>query len=229
LKRKTIVAVGAHPDDIEFGCPVTLSNYKEKGYDIYYIVATNGENGFKLKSLSGKERINIRKKEQLVAAKKVGVKEVHFLGFKDGFLDYNDSLREKLTMLFKEIKPEIVFSFDPANLDYDNINLNHRDHRNISMAVFDAVFAAKNDFIYPDNNGKHRIEKIYFFGTNKPNYEVDITDKIDFKLDVLKSFKSQFPNFDNFAKFFKENIGNVSDKYKYSEVFRVIEVVQISY
>ena len=173
LKRKTIVAVGAHPDDIEFGCPVTLSNYKEKGYDIYYIVATNGENGFKLKSLSGKERINIRKKEQLVAAKKVGVKEVHFLGFKDGFLDYNDSLREKLTLLFKEIKPEIVFSFDPANLDYDNINLNHRDHRNISMAVFDAVFAAKNDFIYPDNNGKHRIEKIYFFGTNKPNYAVE--------------------------------------------------------
>jgi LmbE family N-acetylglucosaminyl deacetylase len=68
MKRKVIVAVGAHPDDIEFGCPVTLSNYKEKGYEIHYIVATNGENGFKVKSLSGKERVDIRKKEQLVAA-----------------------------------------------------------------------------------------------------------------------------------------------------------------
>ena len=229
MKRKVIVAVGAHPDDIEFGCPVTLSNYREKGYEIYYIIATNGENGFKVKSLSGKDRIDIRKTEQLTAAKKVGVKEVHFLGFKDGFLDYSDNLREKITLLFKELKPEIVFTFDPANMEFDNINLNHRDHRNISMAVFDAVFAAKNDFIYPDKNGKHRIEKIYFFGTNKPNHIVDITDKIDFKLDVLKSFKSQFPNFESFAKFFKENIGSVSDKYKYSEVFRVVEVVQISY
>jgi len=217
LKRKIIVAVGAHPDDIEFGCPV------------HYIIATNGENGFKVKSLSAKERIGIRKKEQLVAAKKVGVKEVHFLGYKDGFLDYDDILREKLTLLIKELKPEIVFSFDPANLDYDNINLNHRDHRNIAIAVFDAVFAAKNDFIYPDNNGKHRVEKLYFFGTNKPNYTEDITDKIEFKLDVLKSFESQFPNFENFAKFFRENIGNASEKYKYSEVFRVVDVVQISY
>ena len=229
MKRKIIVAVGAHPDDIEFGCPVTLYNLREKGYEIHYIVATNGENGFKVKSLSGKERIEIRKKEQLVAAKKVGVKEVHFLGYKDGFLVYDDSLREKLTLLFKELKPEIVFSFDPANLDFDNINLNHRDHRNIALAVFDAVFAAKNDFIYPDKNGKHRIEKLYFFGTNKPNFTVDITDKLEFKLDVLKSFKSQFPNFENFAKFFREHLGNGSEKYDYSEEFRVVDVVQISY
>lgn len=229
MKRKVVVAVGAHPDDIEFGCPVTLSNYKALGYEIYYIVATNGENGFKVKSLSRNERIEIRKKEQLLAAKKVGAKEVHFLGYKDGFLEYNESLREKLTLLFKELKPEIVFSFDPANLDFNNINLNHRDHRNIALAVFDSVFAAKNDFIYPDKNGKHKIEKIFFFGSNKPNYVVDITDKIDFKLDVLKSFKSQFPNFENFSKFFKEFIGNESDQYKYSETFRVVDVIQISY
>lgn len=229
MKRKVIVAVGAHPDDIEFGCPVTLSNYKEKGFEIHYIIATNGENGFKVKSLSSKERIEIRKKEQLTAAAKVGAREVHFLGYKDGFLDYDDSLREKLTLLFKELKPEIVFSFDPANQEYDNINLNHRDHRNIAMAVFDAVFAAKNDFIYPDKNGKHRIEKLYFFGTHKPNLELDITDKLDFKLDVLSSFESQFPNFDNFAKFFKEHIGRDSEKFKYAEVFRVVDVIQIGY
>ena len=97
------------------------------------------------------------------------------------------------------------------------------------MAVFDAVFAAKNDFIYPDKNGKHRVDKLYFFGTSKPNLTVDITSQIDFKLDVLKSFKSQFPNFESFAKFFKENIGNASNDYKYSETFRVLDVVQISY
>ncbi|MFA7360718.1 MAG: PIG-L deacetylase family protein [Candidatus Kapaibacterium sp.] len=229
MKHKNIIAVGAHPDDIEFGCPVTLRNFIKMGYNVHYVIATNGENGFKAKSLSAKERIAIRKKEALVAARKIGAKEVHFLGFKDGFLEYNESLREKLTLLIKEIKPESVFSFDPANMDFDNINLNHRDHRNISLAVFDAVFAAKNDFIYPDKNGKHRVEKLYFFGTSRPNFTVDITSQIDFKLDVLKSFKSQFPNFESFAKFFKENIGNATNEYKYSETFRVVDVVQISY
>ena len=229
MKKKNILAVGAHPDDIEFGCPVTLRNFIKKGYEVHYVIATNGENGFKTKSLSAKERIEIRKKEAQEAARKVGAKEIHFLGFKDGFLEYNESLREKLTLIIKEIRPEVVFTFDPTNMDFDNINLNHRDHRNISMAVFDAVFAAKNDFIYPDKNGKHRVDKLYFFGTSKPNLTVDITSQIDFKLDVLKSFKSQFPNFESFAKFFKENIGNASNDYKYSETFRVLDVVQISY
>lgn len=229
MKSKSIVAVGAHPDDIEFGCPVTLRNFIKKGYKVFYIIATNGENGFKAKSLSAKERVEIRKKEALEAAAKVGVKDVHFLGYKDGFLEYNEALREKITLLIKEIKPEIVFTFDPANRDFENINLCHRDHRVISEAVFDSVFAAKNDFIYPDKNGKHRVEKLYFFGTNKPNLTVDITKQIDFKLDVLRSFKSQFPNFENFAKFFKENIGNASNEFKYSETFRVVDVVQISY
>ena len=138
-------------------------------------------------------------------------------------------MRKKMNLIIKKIRPEAVFTFDPANMYFDNINLNHRDHRNISMAVFDAVFAAKNDFIYPDKNGKHRVDKLYFFGTSKPNLTVDISAQIDFKLDVLKSFKSQFPNFESFAKFFKENIGNASNDYKYSETFRVLDVVQISY
>lgn len=229
MKGKNIIAVGAHPDDIEFGCPVTLRNFIKKGYKVHYIIATNGENGFKAKSLSAKERIEIRKKEAIEAAAKVGVKDVHFLGYKDGFLEYSDVLREKLTLLIKEIKPEIVFSFDPANMDFENINLSHRDHRVISEAVFDSVFAAKNDFIYPDKNGKHRVEKLYFYGTNKPNLEVDITKQIDFKLEVLGSFKSQFPNFESFAKFFKENIGKGTGEYIYSETFRIVDVVQISY
>ena len=46
---KTILAIGAHPDDIEFSCTGTLLKLKEKGYQIYYIIATNGENGFKIK------------------------------------------------------------------------------------------------------------------------------------------------------------------------------------
>jgi N,N'-diacetylchitobiose non-reducing end deacetylase len=226
---KTVIAIGAHPDDIEFGCPVTVRKYIEKGYEAYYIIATNGENGFKIKSMQSKDRIEERKKEALKAAALVGVKKIFFLDYKDGFLEYSESLRKKLTLIIKKIRPEVIFSFDPANLEFNNINLNHRDHRTIGTAVFDAVFAAKNDFIYPDKNGKHMVSRILYFGTNKPDYFVDISDSIDFKLDVLRSFKSQFPNFKNFSKFLLENIIPKDKKGKFQEAFRKIEIVQISY
>ena len=141
--EKAILAVGAHPDDIEFSCTGTMLKLKEKGYSIYYIIATNGENGFKIGHKPKKQRIQIRHKEQLNAAKKLGVKEVFFLNYRDGFLIYNNELRKKLVKIIKKVKPEIIFSFDPANRDFESINLNHRDHRNIGEAVFDAVFAAR--------------------------------------------------------------------------------------
>lgn len=227
--KKCILAIGAHPDDLEFGCPVFVRNLIRDGYEAYYVIATNGENGCKKKVNSRQERIDIRRKEQMSAAKKIGVKKVYFLGYKDGFLEYSEILRKKLTLLIKALKPEIVFSFDPANQDFTSINLFHRDHRITGLATFDAVFAAKNDFIYPHKNGSHKVEKVFFFGSNKPNYFIDITKDIDFKLDVLASYKSQFPNFENFAQFFKENLNQHHPEYKFSEAFRVMDIVQISY
>ncbi|MCE1166161.1 MAG: PIG-L family deacetylase [Bacteroidetes bacterium] len=229
MADKTILAIGAHPDDIEFGCPVTVRNYIGQGYTAYYIIATNGENGFKKKSMTRQERISVRKKEQMKAASIVGVKKVFFLDYKDGFLEYTDELRKKLTMIIKELKPEIIFSFDPANLEFDNINLNHRDHRTIARAVFDAVFAAKNDHIYPDRNGKHMVKQMLFFGAHKPDYKVDITDSLQFKLDIFRCFDSQFPNYNNFAAFLKENIIPKDENGRYYEEFRKVDVVQISY
>ena len=228
--KKTILGVGAHPDDLDFGCPVTVRNLIRQGYEAYYVVITNGENGSKESKLRTRGvRISTRKEEQLEAARKIGVKKVFFLGYKDGFLQYSESLRRRLTILIKEIRPEIVFSFDPANQDFYNLNLFHRDHRIAAAATFDACFAAKNDFIFSHKNGKQMVSKVYFFGTNKPNYFVNITKDINFKLDVLGSYKSQFPNFERFKEWFLANLTGGTKKYKYSEAFRVMDVIQIGF
>ena len=110
--KKCIMAVGAHPDDLEFGCPVMIRNLIQQGYEAYYVIATNGENGCKKKVKTRQERIDIRRGEQLDAAKKIGVKKVYFLGNRDGYLEYTETLRKKLTLLIKALKPEMVFSFD---------------------------------------------------------------------------------------------------------------------
>ena len=147
----------------------------------------------------------------------IGVKKVFFLGYKDGFLEYNESLRKRFTHLIKKLKPDIVFSFDPGNQDFTSLNLFHRDHRAAALAFFDACFAAKNNFIYPHKSGPHKVDKIFFYGSNKPNH-----------FGVLSCHKSQFRDFNEFSKRYKKRISQESKKYKYSEAFRVIDVVSLT-
>ncbi len=223
--NKTILAVGAHPDDIEFSCVGILRKFIEKGYSVYYVVATNGENGFKISHRPRKQRIEIRHKEQLNAARKLGINNVFFLGYRDGFLKNDDGLRKKLVKVIKQVKPEIIFSFDPANRTYENINLQHRDHRNIGKAVFDAVFAAKNRYMYP---GKpYTVSQLYFYGSEKPNYFENISKYIGLKLEVLAEHKSQFSDFKKVETWVKTYLSKFTKKYKYSEAFRVIKIEQI--
>lgn len=225
--NKTILAVGAHPDDIEFSCTGTLLKFKEKGYQIYYVIATNGENGFKIEHKPKKQRIRIRHNEQLNAAKKMGVEEVFFLNYRDGFLAYTYELRQKLVKIIKNVKPEIIFSFDPANREFESINLNHRDHRNIAEAVFDSAFAARNRYMYPGT--LHSISYFYFFGTNShlANHFENITGYIDKKLEILREHKSQFDDFKKASEWVKNYVSGFTKKYKYSERFRVVKVEQV--
>jgi LmbE family N-acetylglucosaminyl deacetylase len=226
--KKSILAVAAHPDDLEFACAITIKNFISEGYDTNYIIITNGENGFKEEGVRREERIKIRRREQLEAAQRLGIKRVYFLGYKDGFLEYSEKLRKKLTLLIKKLKPEIVFSFDPTNQAFDNLNLFHRDHRVAAAAVFDACFAAKNNFIYPSKTGLHRVEKLYFFGTDKPDYFTDITNEFDYKMEIIKCHRSQFRDFELFKDYFKKNLASYTDKFKYSEAFRKLEVQKVT-
>ncbi len=225
---KRILAIAAHPDDLEFTCLVKLKNLIEEGYEVTYLIITNGENGFKLPGHSREKRIKVRRQEQLEAAKMLGVNKVIFWNYKDSFLNYTEVLRKKLILLIRKLKPEIVFSFDPGNTTFDDLNLFHRDHRVAAIAVFDACFAAKNQYIYGRLAKPHKVSQIYFYGTDAPNHFIDITKDMDFKLEVLRCFKSQLPNFDEFSVFVREELSKWTNDYEYSEAFRVMEVRQIA-
>lgn len=226
--KKRVLAIAAHPDDLEFTCTVMLKRLIEEGYEVYFLIITNGENGFKIKSYSKAQRIKARQKEQLNAAKMIGVKKVIFWNYRDSFLEYTEGLRKDLVTTIRKIKPEIIFSFDPGNKTFSNLNLFHRDHRVAAESVFDACFAAKNSFIYPKQGKPHRISKLFLYGASEPNYFIDITDDLQFKIDVLACYKSQLPNFDEFMEFFKENLAKYSPDYEYSEGFRVLDIIQIN-
>ena len=224
---KTIIGFAAHPDDLEFSCTATMKKYRDQGYRIIYVIITNGENGFKAEpKLSARERVEIRKKEQLEVADILGVEKVYFLDYRDGFLEYSEKLRAQLVKILKEYRPEIVFSFDPANKSFSSLNLLHRDHRVVAEVVFDACFAAKNQLMYPGE--RHQVEKIFFFASDKPDHFEDITGLIDFKLELLACHKSQFPDFSVIDRYIREKVSAQTEKYKYSEAFRLLEVIQLT-
>lgn len=227
LDKKIILSFAAHPDDLEFSSTATLRKYKDKGYDLVYVIVTNGENGFKVGSGKNREeRIQTRKEEQSAAAKKMGVMEILFLDYTDGFLEYTEKLRKQIVELIRKYRPELIFSFDPANRSYTNLNVAHRDHRVVSEVVLDACFAAKNNFMYAGE--PHRVSKLYFYASTNPNHFENISDLMEFKLELLACHKSQFPDFDRVSKFIKEEICSQTNQYKYSEAFRILEITTVT-
>lgn len=222
--NKVLLAVSAHPDDIEFSSGGTMFKFKKLGYDIYFIVATNGENGFKIAHKSRADRVKIRHNEQLKAAKILGVKKVFFLNYKDCFLKYDDKLREQIALIIKKVKPEIVFSFDPANRSFESVNLLHRDHREIAEAAFDAVFAARNRYLLAGE--PFAVQKFWFFGPDKPNHFENITSYIKDKINLIEAHRSQFSDHKAMSDWVKTHLSQYTKKYKYSEKFRIVNITQ---
>lgn len=223
---KELICFGAHADDIEFGCMGTVIKLLREGWRARFVILTNGENGFKLGQATPEERVRIRKEEQMEVGRRLGLEEVLFLDYPDGFLVYTDDLRRRIVKIIKEHKPDRVFCFDPANREFDNLNLFHRDHRVSGEAVFDACFAAKNLWMYPGES--HRVEEIYFFGSYKPNIHIDVGEVIEAKLELLACHRSQFPDFSRVEKFVRERMSKMSEEYEYAESFRVLHVEQLT-
>ncbi|KXK54958.1 MAG: lmbe family protein [Chlorobi bacterium OLB5] len=224
VKNKVILAISAHPDDIEFAAGGTLFNLNQMGCQIYLIVATNGENGFKIDHKPRSYRIKTRHKEQLKAAEILGIKKVFFLNYRDCSLKNDDILRKKIGLLIKKIKPEIIFAFDPSNRTFESVNLLHRDHRVIAEASFDAVFAARNRYLLPGE--PHSVKQFWFFGCDRPNHYENITKYINKKIDLIKAHRSQFNEHESMEKWVKEHLSSYTNRYKYSEKFRIVNITQ---
>jgi LmbE family N-acetylglucosaminyl deacetylase len=223
---KTVMSIGAHPDDMEFGCTGTIMQLLRRDYRGVMVLLTNGENGFKAGELPPRERVAVRKREQRKAAHLLGMHDIEFLDNQDGYLEYDEDLRRRLVILLRKYRPEIVFSFDPANQAFDNLNLFHRDHRIAAVASFDAVFAAKNPWIYPGR--PHRVEEMWFYGSNSPDRFIDISEDIDRKLEILLCHRSQFPDPTRIESFIREVLSGPHGDYRHCERFRVLKIEQVT-
>lgn len=159
-----ILAIGAHPDDIEYGCGGTLLKYKKSGHKIYLFVLTGGEQ-------SGGEII--RKKEQKRAAELLGTPEVIWGSFKDTELSMGRELLSRMDSVIAEVKPDEIYVNYPDDA--------HQDHRVCAECTITACRYQKRVLLYED----------YTTRNFEPNIFVDIKDVLNEKVKLLSCHHSQ--------------------------------------
>ncbi|MFH1093977.1 MAG: PIG-L deacetylase family protein [Candidatus Omnitrophota bacterium] len=159
-----ILAIGAHPDDIEIGCGGSLIKYAKAGHKVFLLVLTCGEVG---------GNAEVRKKEQEQSAKKMGTEKLFWGNFKDTYASDARALITVVENVINEVHPQTVF----INYLHDV----HQDHRAVAKACLSATRYIKEVLYYevPTTN------------SFDPETFVDIGAVIDDKLELLKIHASQ--------------------------------------
>jgi LmbE family N-acetylglucosaminyl deacetylase len=194
---KRALAIGAHPDDVEFYAGGTVIRLVESGAATTLVVASDG--GMGGRGLA--DAAAVRRGEQEKAAAALGVAEWRWLGHPDGSLAPGDPLRGDLSGAVRRLRPELVLTHDPRTLFavYGGITQpGHSDHRATGQATLDAIYprAASPNF-YPEKLGGADATKPWFprevwlFDTAVPDLHVDVTDWFAAKESSLRAHDSQ--------------------------------------
>ncbi|MCK4820692.1 PIG-L family deacetylase [bacterium] len=203
MKDKTILAVGAHPDDIEISCAGTLARYSKMGYKIFVCnvfmgdKATTGE-------ISDEEFLKIREKEARESAAVIGAELIYSIGIRDGELNYiNKEILDKFIDVIRYANPDIVITHSP--IDYI------QDHTNVSQLVFYSTHYCGVVRYKTKNKPIDKSPRLYYMepvaGIDFNPYEyVDVTETLDIKLEMLSKFKSQINFIEDGSSFHKTDL-----------------------
>ncbi|MEA2681910.1 MAG: hypothetical protein QOK05_238 [Chloroflexota bacterium] len=196
---KRAMAIGAHPDDNEFGFFGTLAKLVQQGVDCTLVVVTNGNAGGE-GDRTHEELARVRVEEQAAAARVIGIERVINLGYEDGYVTPSLELRKDLTRVLRQQRPDLVFTHNAVR-NYSAIGGNHPDHLAVGEATLAAIYpAARNPMAFPDLLEHEGLEKwvvkwVYVAGATleRPNHWEDITDVLEKKVAALLAHTSQLP------------------------------------
>ena len=182
------LAVGAHPDDVEFGCGATLAKWAASGCEIFHLICTDGSKGTWDPSHDPAELVVTRRNEQRAASVALGGKgEVIFLGWPDGELESGLRQRFEVASSIRRLKPDVVLGHDP----WKRYRL-HPDHRNAGFLVTDGIVAARDPLFFPElGDPPHRPTTLLLFEADEPDHLEDVTGFVEAKLAALLEHRSQ--------------------------------------
>ena len=179
-----ILAIGAHPDDVELSCAGTLAKEISRGKKVGILDLTRGE-------LGTRGTAEIRDREAKNAAEILGVRVRENLEFSDGFFVNNVAHQLEIIKILRNYRPEIVLC--------NAIEDRHIDHGKGAQLVADSCFLSglrKIETIHKGNSQEAwRPKQVFHYiqwRNLEPDIVVDISGFIDKKLEAVKAYKSQF-------------------------------------
>ena len=183
------LAVGAHPDDVDFGCGGTLAKWAAAGCEIHYLVCTDGSKGSWNPDEDLPTLVATRQEEQRAASRAVGGEgRVVFLGWPDGELESGLSQRSQVAEWIRRIKPDVVLGHDP----WKRYRL-HPDHRHAGFLLTDGIVAARDPHFFPEHGvAPHRPSVLLLWEADEPDHVEDVGGFVDAKVAALLAHRSQF-------------------------------------
>jgi LmbE family N-acetylglucosaminyl deacetylase len=142
-----VLAVVAHPDDLEYGAAALVARWTAAGTDVTYLLASRGEAG--IDGMSPQDCARVRTQEQLASARVVGVSTVEFLDHPDGTIEYGLPLRRDLAAAVRRHRPTTLLLLNHRET-WAPGRLNSPDHRHVGQAALEAVGDAANRWVFPD-------------------------------------------------------------------------------
>jgi LmbE family N-acetylglucosaminyl deacetylase len=194
------LAVGAHPDDVEFGCGGTLAKWAAAGCRIHHLVLTDGSKGTWNPSQDAALLVAARQEEQRRAADvlagvaghagKCGEERrdgVTFLGLTDGEL--RNGVREQFEVcrVIRTVRPDVILGHDP----WRRYRL-HPDQRNAGFLLTDAMVAARDPLFFADQGLEpHRPSALLLWEADEPNHVEHVKGFESTKVEALLAHQSQ--------------------------------------
>ena len=159
-----ILAIGPHPDDVEFGCGGTLLRYGQAGNNLFQLIMTDG-------CVGGDPAM--RKREQEKASQSLNIKQIFWGGYRDTELEDNREVIRKIEDVVNAVNPEVVL----VNFSEDS----HQDHRATARATIAATRNVKEVLFYESPTSMNFMPDIF----------VDITGILEEKVKLLELHASQ--------------------------------------
>jgi LmbE family N-acetylglucosaminyl deacetylase len=182
------LAIGAHPDDIDFGCGGTLAKWATAGCAVTELVLTDGSKGSWDAAVDRASLIAVRQEEQRTAAAAVGAADVVFLGHVDGELGSGLAERAEVCRVIREVRPDVVLGHDP----WKRYRL-HPDHRHAGFLAVEGIVAARDPHFFPDQGvAPHRPACLLLWEADEVDHVEDIEEVVAAKLTALLAHRSQW-------------------------------------
>jgi LmbE family N-acetylglucosaminyl deacetylase len=194
-----VLAVMAHPDDVDFGWAGSIAVMTDAGIHVAYCLVTDGDAGGSETGIARDEMAPLRRDEQRAAAAIVGVHELHFLGYPDGRVESSLDLRRDITRVIRRVRPDRVMTQSPDR-NWDRIYASHPDHLAAGEATVAAVYPdARNRWAHPELSAEGlepwTVDALWMgIGREAATHYVDITSAVERKIEALLSHKSQLPD-----------------------------------